>query len=576
MRALRTEAERDADELTALLGLTALLRARPEGAGPLAVRFLDYQDSRVVADALNTMARLRVKDGNERVRKLLDHKDPIVRANAARVIGAAEHKDAFDEVLAKALNDSDLRVRVSAIRALAALKDARAAQSLLDRGKRLWATVKASPGGQGQGEVNEILEIVTALGRTIPLSNNREVMAWFDELRETLVPAPVEVEVSYGRVAPQYYMTITYVPLRATAPGVLLARSQSSVAQGISELATVKTGQPVLDANIKEISTNDLNWSFACDPSKETRQPLSMKPGQKGVLTLICKPIERLAMSDYLRAAAAHKMPNLSELLKARITDPDVIVRATAAELIGEQPPSNENTRVLATALARALRDKDLNDAALAILDALGKQKNTAANDAVKTALNSPDHLVRRRAVSVLKANGEGDFSARIGPAQTRYTDRDYRRAINRIGKKVTAQVITSRGSFMIEFLTGDAPLTVDNFILLAKRGFFNGQTIPRVVPNFVIQAGDPRGDQNGGPGYSIRCEINEAPYNRGAVGMALSGKDTGGSQWFVTHSPQPHLDGGYTVFGRVINGMDVVDKIVRGDTIRRVIVSER
>jgi len=92
----------------------------------------------------------------------------------------------------------------------------------------------------------------------------------------------------------------------------------------------------------------------------------------------------------------------------------------------------------------------------------------------------------------------------------------------------------------------------------------------------FVIQTGDPRGDQNGGPGYSIRCEINEVPYDRGAVGMALSGKDTGGSQWFVTHSPQPHLDGGYTVFGRVIRGMDVVDRIARGDIIRRVIVNEK
>ncbi|HEY0349512.1 MAG TPA: peptidylprolyl isomerase, partial [Pyrinomonadaceae bacterium] len=106
--------------------------------------------------------------------------------------------------------------------------------------------------------------------------------------------------------------------------------------------------------------------------------------------------------------------------------------------------------------------------------------------------------------------------------------------------------------------------------------GYFNGQTIPRVVPNFVVQAGDPRGDQNGGPGYQIRCEINEAPFERAAVGMALSGKDTGGSQWFVTHSPQPHLDGGYTVFGHVVRGMDVIDNIARGDVIRRVIVNEK
>jgi cyclophilin family peptidyl-prolyl cis-trans isomerase len=133
--------------------------------------------------------------------------------------------------------------------------------------------------------------------------------------------------------------------------------------------------------------------------------------------------------------------------------------------------------------------------------------------------------------------------------------------------------VTTSKGSFTIEFLPEAAPLTVDNFVQLALRNYYRNVTIHRVVPNFVIQDGDPRGDGNGGPGYQIRCEINEVPYDRAAVGMALSGKDTGGSQWFVTHSPQPHLDGGYTVFGRVIAGMDVVDKIVRGDVIQSITI---
>ena len=133
----------------------------------------------------------------------------------------------------------------------------------------------------------------------------------------------------------------------------------------------------------------------------------------------------------------------------------------------------------------------------------------------------------------------------------------------------------TSKGSFTIDLLPEAAPLTVDNFVQLAQRDYFRNITIHRVVPNFVIQDGDPRGDGNGGPGYQIRCEINEVPYDRAAVGMALSGKDTGGSQWFVTHSPQPHLDGGYTVFGRVVTGMDVVDKIVRGDVIQSIAIRQ-
>jgi cyclophilin family peptidyl-prolyl cis-trans isomerase len=99
-----------------------------------------------------------------------------------------------------------------------------------------------------------------------------------------------------------------------------------------------------------------------------------------------------------------------------------------------------------------------------------------------------------------------------------------------------------------------------------------------RVVPNFVVQGGDPRGDGNGGPGYQIRCEINARRYGRGSLGMALSGKDSGGSQFFITHTPQPHLDGGYTVFGEVVEGMDVVDRVLQGDLIleARVIEEER
>jgi cyclophilin family peptidyl-prolyl cis-trans isomerase len=148
-------------------------------------------------------------------------------------------------------------------------------------------------------------------------------------------------------------------------------------------------------------------------------------------------------------------------------------------------------------------------------------------------------------------------------------TDTDYRRALSRKNGTVKAVVRTEKGVFTINFFPEDAPLTVDNFIKLARAGYFNGLEVHRVVPNFVMQDGDPRGDANGGPGWSIRCEINMLPYDRGAVGMALSGKDTGGSQWFVTHSPQPHLDGGYTVFGHVNEtDMKVVDNIVRGDRI--------
>ena len=241
--------------------------------------------------------------------------------------------------------------------------------------------------------------------------------------------------------------------------------------------------------------------------------------------------------------------------------------------MLGDLPPSEQNTRALAAALARAQNDA-LNDAALSTLDALGKQKSAAANDSIATVLGWRDHLIRRRAVALLKTNGVGDVSIHIGIVQTKNTTADYRRALARSGKKVRAVVTTTKGSFTIDLLPEAAPLTVDNFVKLAQQKFFNGVTIHRVVPNFVIQDGDPRGDGNGGPAqHQIRCEINEVPYDRAAVGMALSGKDTGGSQWFVTHSPQPHLDGGYTVFGHVTAGMDVVDRIIRGDVIKSIVI---
>jgi cyclophilin family peptidyl-prolyl cis-trans isomerase/HEAT repeat protein len=612
------------DRLTILLGLTAVLRARPEGVGPLVAKFLEYPDSSIVATALNTMARLRLKEANERVRQLLKDGDPIVRANAARVIGAAEHKEAFDDLLAKALNDPDLRVRVSAIRSLGSLKDTRAAQPLLDRGVLLlsgsferysastsesigvpecdsfmaryqdcistrvsqsdrakykqsmdawrssWKKLAENPGSRtalaaackqaaAQQDIalrsygcaankSEILEIVTVTGSLLRNSKSAPALQWLREVRDAFQGKAPEVEIALARVDPQLYLT----------EQVKLPTGSPAIAQGISELATIKKSQPEVDRESQTIISwmgGQLDCKFS-EASKQCLPPLSISP--------------------MLRAYATFKPDDLEMKLRARLNDTDVVVRSTAAELLGEQPPSDANTRLLIEALPRALRDTDLDDAAIAIIGALAKQKNAAANEAIKTALNSQNQLIRRRAVALLKANGAGDFSDRIGTVQTRNKLMDYRRAIARFGKRVTATLVTSKGSFTIEFLPEEAPLTIDNFIQLARRGYFNGQTIPRVVPNFVIQAGDPRGDQNGGPGYSIRCEINEVVFERASVGMALSGKDTGGSQWFVTHSPQPHLDGGYTVFGRVIRGMEVVDGIARGDTIRRVIVNEK
>jgi cyclophilin family peptidyl-prolyl cis-trans isomerase/HEAT repeat protein len=565
--ALRFEDTRrsNPDKLLVQLALTAVVRVKPDGAGALIKRFLGYADARIVADALNTLARLRLKDGNDDARRLLKHADPIVRANAARVLGTTEDKQSYDALLDRALHDSDERVSVSAIRALGSLKDPQATKPLLERGQYLLKLVKVSRQFDIEPR-NELLEIATALGRILPGAENEDAFAWLMETGERYGHEDPEIEIAAARVAPVAY-------LRRLGSGkegrtnvqrtmLLNWRSASSLAQGLGEIPALPESRN--------------NRAALMDAAEDLlRAMIDYRNSGLTINTLVAVHSE-YAIPDVLRAFAKFKTKDLAGVLRAQLKEQDVIVRAVAAELLGEQAPDSSNEKALIGALPVALSDKDLNDAALSILDALGKQKTPRANDAMKSALNSGDYIIRRRAAAALKDSGAGDFSDRIGTVKTRNTESDYRRASGRIARKTTATVTTTKGSFTIELLPADAALNVDNFIQLARKGFFNGQRIPRVVPNFVVQAGDPRGDQNGGPGYQIRCEINEVPYERAAVGMALSGKDTGGSQWFVTHSPQPHLDGGYTVFGRVISGMNVVDLIARGDVIRSVIVNEK
>jgi peptidyl-prolyl cis-trans isomerase B (cyclophilin B) len=137
------------------------------------------------------------------------------------------------------------------------------------------------------------------------------------------------------------------------------------------------------------------------------------------------------------------------------------------------------------------------------------------------------------------------------------------------------AIIETEKGNIELVLYDKEAPNTVANFEKLANSGFYNGLTFHRVIPDFVIQGGCPRGDGTGGPGYTIKCEINPHKHGTGTLSMAHAGKDTGGSQFFITHSPQPHLDGVHTVFGKVVKGMDVVNKIKPNDKMIKVTVSD-
>lgn len=141
------------------------------------------------------------------------------------------------------------------------------------------------------------------------------------------------------------------------------------------------------------------------------------------------------------------------------------------------------------------------------------------------------------------------------------------------------AEMHTDKGVMKIEFFEKDAPRTVKNFVDLSKKGFYDGLIFHRVIPNFVIQGGCPNGNGMGGPGYTIKCELNgENQYHdRGVMSMAHAGRDTGGSQFFICHGREntKHLDHKHTVFGKVIEGIDVIDQIRQGDVIQKILILE-
>jgi len=300
---------------------------------------------------------------------------------------------------------------------------------------------------------------------------------------------------------------------------------------------------------------------------------LSTLPARTGLPRLngMLADSDQRVVAPVLAAMVKLGAPNAGSVLLDRLSADDPVVRAAAAAGLGElRAPAG--AQALPAAYQFGLRDSTYV-ARAAVVEAFAKYGITSSRSLLDAALADKDWAVRVRAAALLKqAEPSGDADVRIRPAPLQMTPESYQ-APHLIAPPVSTQayIDTDRGTIQIEFAVLDAPLTVENFITLARKGFFNGLTFHRVVPNFVIQGGDPRGDGEGGPGYTIRDEINERPYLRGTVGMALDWADTGSSQFFITHSPAPHLNGKYTAFGRVIAGMDVVDKIQQGDVIRRV-----
>ncbi len=325
--------------------------------------------------------------------------------------------------------------------------------------------------------------------------------------------------------------------------------------------------------------------ALADDPEWSVRARIAetpaAAPGSALAARLLRDPDPRVRTAAVAALGTHGEHPEAARLAREASRDPDLYVRAAALDVLAgtrAAPGAEAVLKDLAAGYDRGLGDAG-EEARLSALAGLGSLAADAPGEGIRAvierAMLDPSRLVRARAAAILRDVWSADRSDAIGEAETHLTQEDYLEAARRAGREVHALFETDAGSIRVALHTGDAPLTAHNLIRLARRGALDGLAFHRVVPGFVIQDGDPRGDGNGGPGWRIRCEINLRRYVAGAVGMALSGKDTGGSQYFMTQTPQPHLDGGYTIFGQVVSGQDHVEATVQGDRIRRVSIEE-
>jgi cyclophilin family peptidyl-prolyl cis-trans isomerase/HEAT repeat protein len=272
-----------------------------------------------------------------------------------------------------------------------------------------------------------------------------------------------------------------------------------------------------------------------------------------------------------LAATRPDTIPTAYAFFLEGLAHPDPEVRAAALRALEARADPADLLHLL-EAYARAVADP-VPLAALAAVDALAalaRRGVPVERSFFVRFQRHPNALVRARVAAAIGA----EWGA-VWPTETRI---DHEALVRHLVAPVFAgsplprvRIRTGGGDIVLELAAADAPRTVANFLWLAEEGYFDGGRWHRVVPNFVLQDGDPRGAGSGGPGWSIRDEMNRLRYRRGILGMALAGPDTGGSQFFITHAPQPHLDGGYTVFGRVIQGMDVADRIVQDDPIHSI-----
>jgi cyclophilin family peptidyl-prolyl cis-trans isomerase/HEAT repeat protein len=484
-------------------------------------------------NAIFSATRLHLAAAAEALLEATADPDPLTRSWAARGLtarladSAKLSAAAFESRLSQLASDSDAQVRITALRALATFRDSGEAGVALSR------IVDQDP--------NAVVQALTTLGE---LGGARAAEA----------------------LAQRFTQDVGFAQRRAA----LLALARAAPARAV----TAGHGWQH-DADWRRRAAYADALGIARTDSARARLDSLASDADPRVVA---------AALTALGAATASGDSAARRLAESRLAHPDVWVRVAALGVLDRDPPPALVPRFVA-AYRRAAGDRE-SDARLAAVGALADvaDRSAASRSAVISALlasqpRSPDYLVRRYAAARFGAAAVAQYWGDVYPVATGRSASDYRDVTTALwlpalqgGALPQVTIETDRGNLVVTLYAADAPLTVQNFLDLVDRHFFDGGRWHRVVPDFVIQDGDPRGDGNGGPGYAIRDELNRRRYDRGAVGMALSGPDTGGSQFFITHSPQPHLDGAYTLFGHVTRGDDVLDRIVQGDRIRRIV----
>jgi len=589
---------RSGNPLIRLRAVEVIGRIQDTGDSQHLLPLLKDPDSRVVSEAIFALGQI---GSPEALTPLLE----MVKSNPADVvvkITEALGKIGGDEAVQKLtelLRDFHSPVRRGAALALARAQDPKATRPLIitlhdmDAGV-VWRTVYAlreAPSNRVATAVLPILENENGLvrafaARTLGNHHSKQVVSGLVKvLADPDWQVQVNAAVALGKIGddkavhPLGQLTVKHSlsQVRWAAVAALgeigskkakdyLIKSTLDKSPGV-RAATLKSLTQVLEDQAELFLQQGLNDSQRLVRAEAVRSfgRAKIEKRIKFLEETAEKSPDPMMRSAAVNALSFFKPEQVGAVVEKKLADLDWVVAAEAALAIGKLEYTAAAPALIQTYRERSGREE--GNVRLEILRTVQKLKSDEVVPLLEDLAADEDKRIRAIAANIISELGLAAVD--IQPDRYFYEinfDRSRKKSLFPPLGRRHAVIETRHGDIEIELFGDEVVQTVASFISLAGRGFYNGLTFHRVVPNFVIQGGCPRGDGWGDDGYYIRSEFNQHTYGRGYIGIAHDGKDTGGSQFFITHSPQHHLDGRYTIFGKVTKGMDVVDQVDLGD----------